>query len=717
MTFRVVRTNQYNQDLGLIHSTNGNHLESPNEGSSIDHQVDFASVLTTEHAGMVRLFKSMENTGLRGFLEGTTYVFENAVTEFFFQCKGHSWDYYQFYVYKLVVTEDIFSATFKLPTEGITVLADIQKATIVEMQHRFSATEVPFKISGKKREMHFEYRLLHDIVAKSLCAKAGSFDPVTCEKFEFMTAISAGISVNWDRIMFQRLLGMVQNSKKQSRGYTVPISILLTTLVQADLGESVKLHSKKKRKHKDGGNKKWTKKVTELEAQTAEKQTVEERRPVAPTHFDSGEVPELDSCPLVTRHCRRKQVSKSSDSESTISLPLKDFVKKRRNQRQRTQLGWTAANIASQPDPTPVSPTEQEGTADDQMLQGSGGDYFEKDLEFDARKEHEEQHDQEFTDDEREDSGHEAQMGDNDQIANPESSLIMNKLFELELEKLYQEHLAHFKLDVPSVNHDFECIRRLHKELRVTAAVHRNHRVMASLPIINPEQPPALEFSHLVDHEQGAEQTTSPQLDHPGHETPAMTSHEHQAQENEPAIQTDEHRTEGNEHQALAELVQGSNQTLEDRPAVFVPSDQNDSNHQGLSPTNLQLIASASADTSTLQLLDTAAQSLTALSTRVSSLDQAYARIRDDTNMTRHHTILMRDQLKNDVDGLDIKIDVLERTFTQRMVDELAVVKSHLAALVEGLREFGDAKKGEGGQNRPGKGQEAAGQAMYGEEG
>ncbi|KZV17917.1 hypothetical protein F511_43252 [Dorcoceras hygrometricum] len=33
------KTNQYNQDLGLIRSTNGNHLESPNEGSSIDHQV------------------------------------------------------------------------------------------------------------------------------------------------------------------------------------------------------------------------------------------------------------------------------------------------------------------------------------------------------------------------------------------------------------------------------------------------------------------------------------------------------------------------------------------------------------------------------------------------------------------------------------------------------------------------------------------------------
>ncbi|KZV26449.1 Copia-like retrotransposable element [Dorcoceras hygrometricum] len=33
------KTKQYNKDLGLIHSTNGNHLENPKEGSSIDHQV------------------------------------------------------------------------------------------------------------------------------------------------------------------------------------------------------------------------------------------------------------------------------------------------------------------------------------------------------------------------------------------------------------------------------------------------------------------------------------------------------------------------------------------------------------------------------------------------------------------------------------------------------------------------------------------------------
>ncbi|KZV49973.1 periodic tryptophan protein 2 [Dorcoceras hygrometricum] len=124
-------------------------------------------------------------------------------------------------------------------------------------------------------------------------------------------------------------------------------------------------------------------------------------------------------------------------------MPLKDFVKKRRRQRQHTQMGWTAATIASQPDPTPVSPTD----ADDQMVQGGGGDC----LEFDARKEHEGKKDQKITADESEgshydsiptapvegegnfkvehlntcsnehekiDSEHDAQMGDDDQIEN-----------------------------------------------------------------------------------------------------------------------------------------------------------------------------------------------------------------------------------------------------------------------------------------------------------
>ncbi|KZV32744.1 hypothetical protein F511_24183 [Dorcoceras hygrometricum] len=49
------KTNQYNQDLGLFHSTNGNHLESLNEGSSIDHQVTIHL-----HAQNITMFPTIE---------------------------------------------------------------------------------------------------------------------------------------------------------------------------------------------------------------------------------------------------------------------------------------------------------------------------------------------------------------------------------------------------------------------------------------------------------------------------------------------------------------------------------------------------------------------------------------------------------------------------------------------------------------------------------
>ncbi|KZV50175.1 hypothetical protein F511_20297 [Dorcoceras hygrometricum] len=49
------KTNRYNQDIGLIPSTNGNHLESPNEGSSIDHQVTIYL-----HAQNITMFPTIE---------------------------------------------------------------------------------------------------------------------------------------------------------------------------------------------------------------------------------------------------------------------------------------------------------------------------------------------------------------------------------------------------------------------------------------------------------------------------------------------------------------------------------------------------------------------------------------------------------------------------------------------------------------------------------
>ncbi|KZV22344.1 hypothetical protein F511_20441 [Dorcoceras hygrometricum] len=88
--------------------------------------------------------------------------------------------------------------------------------------------------------------------------------------------------------------------------------------------------------------------------------------------------------------------------------------------------------------------------------------------------------------------------------------------------------------------------------------------------------------------------------------------------------------------------------------------------------------------------------------------------------ITTHHTTLLRDQLTNAVDRLDIKIDVLENSISrkladsqhnfallestmvrnyadshQQLVDELTLVKSQLAEMVDCIKELGDAKKGE----------------------
>ncbi|KZV58740.1 hypothetical protein F511_18765 [Dorcoceras hygrometricum] len=118
---------------------------------------------------------------------------------------------------KLAMTKEISVEAFVLPTEGATSFLDVPKENVVEMRNRFSGSDVSFRAPSKKREMKIEFRLLHDIVAKALCSKAGSFDVVTSEKFDLMVAISTGLK----------------------------ISVLLEKLVKTDIEESVKLQPQK----------------------------------------------------------------------------------------------------------------------------------------------------------------------------------------------------------------------------------------------------------------------------------------------------------------------------------------------------------------------------------------------------------------------------------------------------------------------------------------
>ncbi|KZV22786.1 hypothetical protein F511_24833 [Dorcoceras hygrometricum] len=294
---------------------------------------------------------------------------------------------------KLVVTKDMFAEVFGLQTEGLVGFLDIPTETIVEMRRKSSGTDVSFRAPNRKKEMKMKYRLLHDIISKELCAKASSFDVVTSEKFDLMVAISAGFKVNWAQVLFQILIAMVHSPSRQSQGFVVQVGVLLQNLVKEDLGESVKLHPQKvlnnksvhsymkknlnvvpygetrnvsgatasekqstvdnipsltKKPEKEAGemNKpekavvEKPKKKKEKVVQMVKMQKVVVQQPVealiqaAPAKSKSGSSSEADSHPLAKLKKgdaapKHKMVIESSDSESTVSLPMENIMKKK----------------------------------------------------------------------------------------------------------------------------------------------------------------------------------------------------------------------------------------------------------------------------------------------------------------------------------------------------------------------------------------------------
>ncbi|KZV46747.1 hypothetical protein F511_30185 [Dorcoceras hygrometricum] len=597
-------------------------------------QVNFASVLTMENCVMVKMFKSLEDSGLKGFLEVSGSVYEEAVLEFFANAKVLAGTIVSLVGDRnIAITKATFIEVFGLPSEGLTNFLTIPKVTVIEMRQQFSGSDEPFKAPNKKKEMKIEFRLLHDIVAKALSTKAGSFDQVTTERLDIIIAITAGLKVNWAQILFQVLLNMVKTPKRQSQGFAFQ-QANEDTANNTEGGESKGCQPIKKVKPVNRNKKSTVVAEPRQKKQKVSTQTVEARIQVAPPNFDSEKSSETDSCPLVARRGKRKQVTESSDSEYTIYFPLKAFAKRRRTQKPQTQQRSADDGGNSQYDSIPTIPVEVEGLVLEKtwiLLDSMNPNDKESDsLQDKPERSSANSLDTETNHSERAivaHSGPGRQVQPN--ISYPELRLVASirfwdldwatqllpriaprdnekNIMELEVEKVYHEHLANFKLDALSVNYDYFCIQRLHKELKL---------------------------------------------------------------------------------------------------AVPTPTDR-----------------------STLQFMDTTTQTLTTLSPRVSSLDLC-ARINDDKNLTRHHTTLLHEQLKNAADGLDIKIDVLERTLSKRMddshqhftklettmvrnyadshqqlVDELASVKSHLAAMVESIKEFGADKKGEGGQNRPGQG-------------
>ncbi|KZV25340.1 vacuolar protein sorting-associated protein 8 [Dorcoceras hygrometricum] len=93
----------------------------------------------------------------------------------------------------------IFAGAFELPMDGLTDLSDVPKDLVFDVRIIFSDSGEQVSTSCKKREMKIEFRLLSDILEKSIFVKAGSFDAVTHERFLLMADIIGGVQINWGR--------------------------------------------------------------------------------------------------------------------------------------------------------------------------------------------------------------------------------------------------------------------------------------------------------------------------------------------------------------------------------------------------------------------------------------------------------------------------------------------------------------------------------------
>ncbi|KZV16443.1 hypothetical protein F511_31017 [Dorcoceras hygrometricum] len=170
--------------------------------------VDFESVLNIpDNEGMQNMFKALESSGLRGFLG--------------------------------------FAGVFELLTEGLSDFSDVPKNLVYDARKLFSKSVEPVVPHGKKKLLKYEYRLLNDILAKSITVKAGSFDAVTNKRFQMMTAIHFGLKVNWSKVLFGVLEEMVDRTVKKAKGYGAQISVLLNSVPALTMGEATPFPSSK----------------------------------------------------------------------------------------------------------------------------------------------------------------------------------------------------------------------------------------------------------------------------------------------------------------------------------------------------------------------------------------------------------------------------------------------------------------------------------------
>ncbi|KZV24454.1 hypothetical protein F511_17241 [Dorcoceras hygrometricum] len=196
--------------------------------------------------GMVSMFQALMASDLEGFLGCPAVLYEAALVDFFEN--GSLRDGLVVSTVNGVpveITEQFFAEAFELPVDGLSELWEIPKDKVFDASSLVSLTGEPVSTSGKKSQMKIEYRLLCDIMAKTISVKAGSFNAITTEKFLMLTAIVCGVRINWTSVLFNIFKKMVTPGTKQAKGFAIQVSLLLENILNLEQDESSEFPSSK----------------------------------------------------------------------------------------------------------------------------------------------------------------------------------------------------------------------------------------------------------------------------------------------------------------------------------------------------------------------------------------------------------------------------------------------------------------------------------------
>ncbi|KZV28978.1 hypothetical protein F511_07538 [Dorcoceras hygrometricum] len=139
-----------------------------------------------DNEGMLNMFKALEASGLRGFLGCPSVLYEQELAQFFDTAIVQDGDITCAVSGKYVaISESRFAGVFNLPTDGITDLSEVPNHLVMQARTVFARLDKHVPYSCKKRLLKYEFRLLNDILAKSITSTTVKWTrPVSSMLFE-----------------------------------------------------------------------------------------------------------------------------------------------------------------------------------------------------------------------------------------------------------------------------------------------------------------------------------------------------------------------------------------------------------------------------------------------------------------------------------------------------------------------------------------------------